>query len=104
MAKYHEKVMERETMDTEKIENIYLTLIGQMDDAFCVAGVENLFKEGSECDCAYSQMLDAYARLREWLGVENEDADVEQIINALRKIEKIISMKMFEYGMNFAGG
>ncbi len=91
-------------MDAEKIEYIYLTLIGQMGEAFCVAGVENLFEEGSECDCAYSQMLDAYARLRDRLGVENEDADVEQIIDALRKIEKIISMKMFEYGVKFAGG
>ena len=91
-------------MNTEKIENIYLTLIGQMEDAFCVPGVENLFAEGSECDCSYTQMLDAYGRLRERLGVDDEDADVEQIINALRKIEKIISMRMFEYGMNFAGG
>lgn len=91
-------------MDTEKVENIYLTLIGQLEEAFCVAGVENLFEEGSACDCAYSQMLDAYARLRDRLGVENEDADVEQIIDALRKIEKIISMKMFECGVKFAGG
>ncbi|MBE6917704.1 MAG: hypothetical protein E7470_07400 [Ruminococcaceae bacterium] len=91
-------------MDTVKIESIYLTLIGQMEEAFCVAGVENLFEEGRECDCAYNQMLDAYARLRDRLGVENEDADVEQIIDALRKIEKIISMKMLEYGMQFAGG
>ena len=91
-------------MDTDKIKNIYLTLIGQMEEDYCVVGIENLFEEGSACDCAYSQMLDAYARLRERLGVENEDADVEQIIDALRKIEKIVSMKMFEYGMQFTGG
>ena len=90
-------------MNAEMIDNIYLTLIGQMDDAFCVAGVENLFEEGSVCDCAYEQMLDAYARLRERLGIENEDADVEQIINALRTIERTVSMKMFEYGVQAAG-
>ena len=75
-----------------------------MEEDYCVVDIENLCEEGSACDCAYSQMLDAYARLRERLGVENEDADVEQIIDALRKIEKIVSMKMFEYGMQFTGG
>ena len=96
--------MEDETMDTVKIESIYLTLIGQMEEAFCVAGVENLFEEGSECERAYSEMLEAYACLRNRLGVENEDADVEMIINSLLKIERLVAIKMFEYGMNFAGG
>ena len=89
-------------MDSEKIERVYCTLIGVMQEEFCVPGVENLFEEGSACELAYERMFDAYARLRDRLGVENEDTDVEQIINALRTIEKNVGMKMFEYGMKFA--
>ena len=89
-------------MDVEKIEDIYYTLIGVMNEEHCVTGVENLFIEGSACQCAYSEMLEAYARLRDRLGIETEDADVEDIINSLMSIEKAVSMKMFEYGMKFA--
>lgn len=85
-------------MDHNQIENIYQTLIGVMNEEYCVAGVENLFVEGSECDCAYDQMLEAYARLRNRLGVQNEDADVEMIIHSLMKIERLVAIKMFEYG------
>lgn len=85
-------------MDSKQIENIYNTLIGVMNEEHCVPGVENLFAEGSECDRAYSEMLEAYTRLRDRLGVENEDADVEAIINALLKIERLVAIKMFEYG------
>ena len=89
-------------MDRGCAEYVYHTLLGEAEEGFCVPGVENLFEEGSVCDCAYEQMLDAYARLRERLGIENEDADVEQIINALRTIERTVSMKMFEYGVQAA--
>lgn len=85
-------------MNIKRIEDIYDTLIGVMNEEHCVPGVENLFIEGSECDCVYSEMLEAYARLRDRLGVQNEDADVEVIINSLLKIERIVAMKMFEYG------
>ena len=90
-------------MDRGCAEYVYYTLLGEAEEGFCVPGVENLFEEGSACDRAYEQMLAAYARLRERLGIENEDADVEQIINALRTIERIVSMKMFECGAQASG-
>ena len=89
-------------MNNKKIEDIYYTLIGVMNEAYCVPGVENLFAEGSECECAYREMFDAYTRLRLRLGTENEDADVETIINSLMKIEQLTAIKMFEYGTIFS--
>ena len=89
-------------MSNKQIEDVYYTLIGVMNEAYCVEGVENLFAGESECACAYSRMLGAYGRLRDRLGVENEDTDVETIISSLLDIEKTVSIKMFEYGMRFA--
>ena len=85
-------------MKDKQIENIYYTLIGQMQEEFCVPGIENLFVDGSECDLAYDEMLEAYERLKNRLGIQNEDADIEIIINSLFKIQRLVAFKMFEYG------
>ena len=89
-------------MNEKQIQDIYFTLTGVMQEQFRVPGVENLFAEGSECMNWYSEMLAAYERLCERLGVLDEDADVEVIIDSLMSIERKVSMKMFEYGMKFA--
>ena len=89
-------------MNEKQIDDIYYTLIGTMQEQFRVPGVENLFAEGGECMNCYSDMHAAYERLCERLGVIDEDEDVEDIINSLMRIERIVSMKMFEYGMKFA--
>ena len=89
-------------MRSEHIENVYYTLTGVLNDECCVPGVENLFAEGGECEHAYSRMLEAYARLRDRLGVAEEDADVEVMINSFLKMECMVAVKMFEYGMKFA--
>ena len=89
-------------MTNEQIEAIYATLVGVMREEFRVPGVENLFVEGSDCMNCYSDMLAAYERLCDRLGVIDEDTDVEVIICSLRKIEQQVSRKMFEYGMKFA--
>ena len=89
-------------MDTNKVQDIYNTLLGVQCEQFCISGVENLFEEDSDCDVAYYEMLEAYARLCERLGVTDEDRDVEIVINSLMTIQRNVSMKMFEYGMKFA--
>ena len=89
-------------MTNEQMEAIYATLVGVMREEFRVPGVENLFTEGSECMNCYSQMLTAYERLCDRLGVVDEDKDVEVIIHSLMTIERKVSIKMFEYGMKFA--
>ncbi len=89
-------------MTNVQIEAVYATLVGVMREEFRVSGVEDLFAEGSDCMNWYSDMLDAYERLCDRLGVVDEDKDVEVIICSLRKIEQKVSRKMFEYGMKFA--
>ena len=85
-------------MITQYAQDVYETLIGEMEDGFCIPGVENLFIEGSECEIAYDEMLEAYGRLRERLGVLDEDADVETIIGSFLKIQRLVALNMFEYG------
>ena len=89
-------------MNKKQIEDIYFTLTGTIQEDFRVPGVENLFAEGRECMHRYSEMLAAYERLCDRLGVMDEDEDVEIIIDALMTIERKVSMKMFEYGMKSA--
>lgn len=83
------------------VEDVYDTLRGFSIPQARVKGVENLFAPGEECEGLYGQMLDAYERLRNRLGVEDEDADVEVIISSLLRIEGIISRRMYHYGAQF---
>ena len=49
-------------------------------------------------------MLAAYARLRERLGVVDEDEDVEEIIGALMDIQCKLCYEMYRYGARFGMG
>ena len=80
----------------EFAEAVYWSVQGLLEEP--VEGVESAFCDGSVCEAAYEQMLEAYERLRQRLQVENEDADVECIINALQTITKELCLRMFEYG------
>lgn len=82
-------------------ERVYETLSGVLLDEYRVPGVDNAFSEGSTCAKLYSQILDAYARLCERLGADEEDADVEVIINSFDQITKILGLRMFDYGIKF---
>ena len=82
-------------------DEVYETLTGHILPQFAFPGVEDVFAEGSECMALYDQMLEAYERLRARLGVVNEDPDVEIIIDNLLRIERIVSYKMYEYGLRF---
>lgn len=83
----------------KQAEEVYFTLLGESCEP--VPGVENAFADGSVCDRCYNEMLDAYARLRDRLGVQDEDADVEIIINTLRKITDELCHQMFFYGTKY---
>ena len=80
-------------------EDVYYTLLGETIDDAKVPDVENLFFSGSPCDLNYKQMLCAYKRLCHRLNQVNEDPDVEIIINALLENQRIIALKMYEYGV-----
>ena len=89
-------------VDDAIIEDIYDSLQGVLIPEARVPWVRNLFLPGSPCDRAYSQMLLAYERLRDRLGVEFEDADVEIIINSLLDIQQLVGYEMFRCGLEYA--
>ena len=80
----------------EFAEAIYWSVQGLLEEP--MVGVESAFYDGSVCEAAYEQILEAYERLRQRLQVQNEDADMEIIINALQTITKELCLRMFEYG------
>lgn len=88
-------------MTAEFINDVYLTLQGELVPEAAVAGVENLFEEGNACYAHYAAMHCAYERLRARLGVDDEDKDVEVIIHSLMAITDILAKRMFEHGAQF---
>ena len=88
-------------MEEKFFDYVYATLTDQLEDHACLPEVENLFEDGMLCEKCYSDMLDAYERLCERLGVQDEDADVEIIINALLSICKEVGYRMYHYGTMF---
>ena len=86
------------------VEYVYYSAIGQLSQEEAVPGVENLFADGSICDGLYAQVLEAYERLRERLGVLNEDDDVEIIIDNLLEIGDRIGYEMYRCGALFGRG
>ena len=79
-------------------KDVYYTLLGEFIEGAGVPGVENLFAPGSLCDENYARMLDAYGRLRSNLNCGDEDQDAETIIQALLENQRIVGLKMYEYG------
>lgn len=65
--------------------------------------VEDEFEEGKVCEQAYAEILNAYCRLCQRLGVNgDEDNDVEIIIDRFETITEYLCMKMLDYGALFA--
>jgi hypothetical protein len=62
--------------------------------------VEDEFSEGKVCERAYAEIMSAYQRLCQRLGVDSEeDKDIEVIINSYELITEYLCMKMFDYGV-----
>lgn len=80
-------------------EEVYYSLLGQTVDEYKLTWVENAFASGGECERNYEAVFAAYERLCARLGVVNEDADVERIIDAMLDIQKELCLKMFAYGV-----
>ncbi len=87
-------------------EQIYQIMNGNVDQR--EAGlpenqiVANEFGEGRECGKLYDRVYAAKIRLSERLNV-NEDRDVEEIINCMGSISKILALKMYDYGSVISG-
>lgn len=80
-------------------ESVYFSLIGELIEP--MQGVRNAFAEGELCAQLYKEAQDAYQRIRERLGIEDEDTDVETIIDSLLMIQKHLCMEMFELGSKY---
>ena len=86
------------TMTKKWIDDIYMTLQGELIPEAAVPGVENLFEEGKPCYVHYGNMLRAYERLCQRLGENEDDPDVEIIISSFMAITNILAKRMFAYG------
>ncbi|WP_455619815.1 hypothetical protein [Eisenbergiella sp.] len=64
--------------------------------------IEDEFAEGKVCYTAYAEILEAYQRICQRLGVGEEDGDVEIIINNFNVIMEYLCMKMYDYGCFFS--
>ena len=90
-------------MDTKIADIIYDLLIGEAEpnEKFSIA--ENMFAEGRACEELYNKVYEANLRLCDRLGVQ-EDADVELIIASMLRINRLIGIKMFQYGIKYQSG
>lgn len=83
-------------------EIIYQIMNGDVDlDHISLAGnvsIEDEFSENRECEQLYGEVYNAKLRLAKKLG-EDEDADIEQIINCMTKISRILALKMYDYAL-----
>lgn len=79
-------------------EDIYYTLLGELEDKAAVPGVENAFEPGSLCDWEYQRLRQAYDRLLLRLKKTDEDADVEEILACMLSIQRELCVRMFQLG------
>ena len=88
-------------MDESFISAVYKSLQGLREPPAAVSGVEDAFATGTLCARRYDDFFKAYERLHARLGVADEDADVEIMVNAFMDIQKDLCFKMYEYGARF---
>ena len=79
-------------------ERVYDTLLELLIPEYRVPWVEVIFAPGKPCYEAYFDMQEAYERLCARLGVRDEDADVEIMIQSLLKYGRVSAIEMFKYG------
>lgn len=105
MLDYQELIQQVLYGSTELAERVYDVVLGISDGEDCpappVGCVENAFADGARCDQLYERMHDTAERLCKRLDVE-EDRDVETMIESWMDMMHIVSIKMFEYGVQFA--
>ena len=79
-------------------EQIYESMTCHVSEEYRMPGVTNAFSENVFCMEKYRQMRDAYDRLCDRLGVEDEDEDIECIIRCYMEIQRELCKQMFFYG------
>ena len=85
-------------MVKELWEQVYESMVSHVLEEYRVPGVEDAFADDAFCMQQYRQMRDAYDRLCERLGVVDEDADVECMIQCYEEMQRELCKRMFFYG------
>ena len=83
------------------LEDIYLSICGEMAEEARVPGVKNAFSPGSLCEKQYQNLRLAYDRLLLRLGERDEDKDVEDIIGCMLSVQQELCCRMFRLGVYF---
>ena len=91
--------MEDQVKNTAEL--VLFKLLDQLSDEAALPWVEPVFIPGHPCCEAYERMLDAYCRLRQRLGAQDEDRDCETMIDGLLQHGRILAMEMFRYGVEY---
>jgi len=82
-------------------DTVYESLHGFLLPACQLPWVDVVFVPGHPAYDAYERMQSAYARLRQRLGVVDEDPDAEEMIDALLAYSKHMGVEMFHCGIKF---
>ncbi len=86
----------RKEKDYERTrELVYDLMCGHMKEGQYGMPIENEFREGSFCDCLYSEIYDAVARINERLGT---DSDTEIIQDRYAQLLRYLCYRMYDHG------
>ena len=88
-------------MFESKMQWAYETMACHVVEEYRMPGVEDAFAEGTYCSECYNDAMDAYDRLRDRLGVIDEDEDLERMISAFESIQWELCLRMYCYGAMF---
>ena len=88
-------------MFENKMEWAFQSMACFVKEEFRMPGVENAFAQGTKCAGYYREIWDAYARLRDRLGVKDEDTDIEMMIYAFEEVQQELCYRMYHYGAIF---
>lgn len=97
-------------MDEDFVCDVFDTVYGLMLPEFAVPGVEDLFAKEKPGLALYIEVNKAYLRVCERLdigpeyGFPPEDHDLNQILNGMDDICRIVGYAMFRYGMEYQKG
>lgn len=80
---------------------VYLTLMDELIPEAHVPGVEILIAEGTPCAKRYNEAFEAYGRLKDRLGLV-EDEDLDTLIDSLLDVCQMAGTAMYRYGEKFA--
>ncbi len=78
-----------------QFEEIYETMLGIRIPEAQIPGVEDAFAEGELCDLAYGQMRKAYLRICARLGSGEEDADLDEMVFQMERIQEELCRRMY---------